>query len=109
MIWHTLQNDIHFDMEDVRADIGDIRASRRWARKRIRSLREFISESQLRLPKVETQIGSVDASDIKQGWREALENEWERLTSQLTLAMEEKRLMKIHMYTPRRPNDGKFC
>ena len=97
MIWHTLQNDIHFDMEDVRADIGDIRASRRWARKRIRSLREFISESQLRLPKVETQIGSVDASDIEQGWREALENEWERLTSQLTLAMEEKRLMKIHM------------
>jgi hypothetical protein len=96
MAWHTLRGDVRFDMSDVRADVKDIRISRRWSRKRLRSLREFIVETELRLPKVELQKESLDTSGIENGWGEALENEWERLTSQLVMAVEEKRLIKIH-------------
>jgi len=97
MAWHALRDDVHVDKADVRADIRDIRGSRKWARKRLKTLRNFVGEAELRLPKVETQMESLNISDVENGWAEALENEWERLTSQLAMAGEEKRLMKVHI------------
>mmetsp|Transcript_31849 Transcript_31849/g.98385 ORF Transcript_31849/g.98385 Transcript_31849/m.98385 type:complete len:979 (-) Transcript_31849:198-3134(-) len=95
MAWHSLRNDVRLDMADVRADIKGTRISRRWTRKRLRALRNFITEAELRLPKIEFQMLTVGVADVEKGWREALENEWERLTAQLAMAVEEKRLMKI--------------
>ena len=95
MAWHSLRDDVHQDMEDVRADIKSTRRARSWARKRVRDLRSFIAEAELRLPKVQSQIIALDTVDIDKGWDEALKNEWERLTSQLAMAVEEKRLVKI--------------
>ena len=97
MAWHALRDDVRIDMADVRADVKDIRSSRKWARKRLKALRNFMAEAELRLPKVETQMETLDISDVENGWAEALENEWERLTSQLAMASEEKRIMKVHI------------
>lgn len=95
--WHSLRDDVHQDMEAVRADIKSTRRARSWARKRVRAMRSFIAEAELRLPKVQGQMVALDTVDIDKGWDEALKNEWERLTSQLAMAVEEKRLMKIEV------------
>ena len=59
----------------------------------MRDLRSFIAEAE---PITESpEPDALDTVDIDKGWDEALKNEWERLTSQLAMAVEEKRLMKI--------------
>ena len=46
---------------------------------------------------IERQIEELDFADVEAGWAEALENEWERLSSQLAMSLEEIRLQKCQI------------
>ncbi|KAJ1460317.1 hypothetical protein M885DRAFT_478523 [Pelagophyceae sp. CCMP2097] len=87
--------DIKVDRDDILADARDERFRRKAARKRLAELKDFISEAELRLPKIEEDVEALEDADVEAGWAEALEKEWERLGSQLTMAVEETRLQKI--------------
>ena len=63
--------EIEEDIEDVRGDLKDQNYLLKETRKRIRELRSFRNEAQLRLPKVEGEIDKLEIEDIEGGWAEA--------------------------------------
>ena len=88
------RDDIDHDLRDIRDDMKDIRRARKWTKKRLQTIAEFVIDAELRIPVVEAELDKLDVDEIEQGWGEALENEWDRLKSQIALAYEEKKLLK---------------
>merc|ERR1712227_454619 len=83
------------DIEDVDADLEQLRRYVKRYGFRLEELRMFKSEANLRLPQVEGELDELEGSEIEQGWGEALEQEWEALTNKMNMASEEMRAFKI--------------
>jgi len=94
---HEERRHILQDQQDAVDDLGETRKMYQMAKERIKELRAFVVEAELRLPKVEEELDNLEVDDVERGWGEAFDDEWNRLTNQIALANEEIRLQKVYM------------
>eukprot|EP00752_Nemacystus_decipiens_P018220 g16349.t1 len=87
--------DIKDDLELCLEDIAAVKKSIKNAKRRIKDLREFRKEAALRLPRVERLIENLTVQDMAGGWGENYDREWDMLSSCMSMAVEEERIVQV--------------
>ncbi|CAM9291091.1 unnamed protein product [Chrysoparadoxa australica] len=82
------------DLEATYEDIKDMEAGVARAKKRIKAIKDFVNEADLRLVKVEEEMEGLELEDIESGWGENYDNEWDMLQNCINMSQEETRVLK---------------
>mmetsp|Transcript_26397 Transcript_26397/g.44579 ORF Transcript_26397/g.44579 Transcript_26397/m.44579 type:complete len:1231 (+) Transcript_26397:142-3834(+) len=92
-----LRNEIFEDVNEIVVDLENAARTTKNANSRLEEVNEFLQEAAIRTTSLKKQMAEITMEDIEKGWGEAYGLEFEQLTHQSALGMEEVRLRKIQL------------